>query len=73
MLDGVGDSNTERVWIGRLGGDGPWDTQEMWGGVREGCRWYSVAVLGRRPGNWVCGKRKSGEALWAVYLVLWQA
>lgn len=45
-----------RVWKvggGRLGGDGLWDLQDMWAGVREGYSWCSVAALGTRLGDWI--------------------
>lgn len=30
---------------GKLGGEGLWDSQEMWAEGKEGCDWCSVAEL----------------------------
>lgn len=46
--------------MGDEGGDGVGDPQEMWAGVKEGCRWCSVTVVGTRLGErreeMVCGE-----------------
>lgn len=57
-----------KVGEGRLGGDGLWDPQELWGRGKEGCSWCSFEVQGMRLEDWVWENRDDGENLWAANL-----